>query len=832
MKTLIRCVIWLCVAGCILCVGADFWLRTISKRPQFKAYALAQVQKALGREVSADNVRASLYGLELTNFQIAEEGGFQNGVFLDISRARVYFALSHLLHFHLKVKKVELQRSRLNLIRYPDGTFNFESFSDSSAPEESETDDDGNVLLSLFTIRTIDLLNLTVSYEDQQTSQTDQAENIFLTVHRFEFDDEFPFELNTTLSYQTEQQTYTIPLTLRAVAYLNNLDFSEAYVKIIDLNLKYDSLFVQLNGEVSQWNSPVFSLNLSAKKINSLLFREWVDFPAFELPSLSFSSNGKFDTQTQTLEVGKMALSVEGASAQTMGRVSFPQLTHQAQGKLRFDFEKLITWLPDEWQQFILKQGTVNANVQVQTGRVAGDLQAKIPAGDISLNGNYQYAQNKYDVQADFQVDMDETSAYFPRTWKELNLQGDIDGSVQTNGQQVEAKLYWAEGGAFYPTAGHFSNVYATFTAQESMDFKTGSATLNLRGDLNQGPFTADISVNQTPQLIKGIVKAYSKRIALPPAPPSNLADTAEEFVTDTSLKPTDKIEWTLPPIDLVADIKIDSLDAPYLYATDVSFTSDLQGITPLLDNTHGVLKLSLGKGTILDLYRLTNANPLTKVLFLSLNIVGKVFNSLNVFSVLNGLKKGVISAVRGNKKTEETEVRMVVQPMLDENGKPVEMLVPYTEQKVKGQQHFDKFETEIKFNDGLASIRKGTFVSDMMSMRLDGTTNFNNGDVALKVHAAPGKHQVNGVMPLTVNISGTVAEPKGSMSMLGSVTSLVTQGVTKNVVSRNVHKGVKSFFRLFKKKGKEEEFLEEEMPMEETSDETETVPLNNDTPL
>ena len=171
----------------------------------------------------------------------------------------------------------------------------------------------------------------------------------------------------------------------------------------------------------------------------------------------------------------------------------------------------------------------------------------------------------------------------------------------------------------------------------------------------------------------------------------------------------------------------------------------------------------------------------------------------------------------------------MVVQPMLDENGKPVEMLVPYTEQKVKGQQHFDKFETEIKFNDGLASIRKGTVVSDMMSMRLDGTTDFNNGAVALKVHAAPGKHEVNGVMPLTVNISGTVAEPKGSMSMLSSVTSLVTQGVTKNVVSRNVHKGVKSFFRLFKKKDSTGEAEAAETDENEFSAADESAPDEND---
>lgn len=75
-----------------------------------------------------------------------------------------------------------------------------------------------------------------------------------------------------------------------------------------------------------------------------------------------------------------------------------------------------------------------------------------------------------------------------------------------------------------------------------------------------------------------------------------------------------------------------------------------------------------------------------------------------------------------------------------------------------------------------------------------------------MQVHAAPGRHEVTGVMPLTINISGTVQDPKGSMSVLSSVTSLVTQGITRNVVSRNVHKGLKGFINLFRKKDKNEE--------------------------
>jgi hypothetical protein len=211
-----------------------------------------------------------------------------------------------------------------------------------------------------------------------------------------------------------------------------------------------------------------------------------------------------------------------------------------------------------------------------------------------------------------------------------------------------------------------------------------------------------------------------------------------------------------------------------------------------------------MGKGKILDLYKLTNANAVTKVLFLSLNITGKVFNSLNVFSVLNGLGKGLVSAVTKGEKIE-TEERMVVQTMTGPDGELMEVMVPYTEQKSTGQLAYEKFETDVAFNKGVASIKKGTFVSDMMSFRLDGTTDFQSGKIAMKVHAAPGKHEVDGMLPLALNISGTISEPKGSMSMVGSVTSLVKQTVANNVVSRQVKKGVKGIFGIFKKKEEEE---------------------------
>ena len=274
--------------------------------------------------------------------------------------------------------------------------------------------------------------------------------------------------------------------------------------------------------------------------------------------------------------------------------------------------------------------------------------------------------------------------------------------------------------------------------------------------------------------------------------------------------------------MNLKAKADIDSLDAPYIWGNDIHFAADLQGLTLTLDQAHGELALETGEGEIKDLNKLTNANILTRVMFGSLSAVSKVINSLNVFAVLNGLGSGVVSAVSGK---EDKPADMVVQTVKDENGNDVQIMVPYTDQKVDGRLAFELFSTDMTFTNGEAEIKKGSFVSDLMSFNLTGDMNFKTQTLDLKVNAAPGRHYEDGIMPLTLTVGGTLEEPKGSMSMTSSVTSLVTQGVGNNFVSRSVKKTLGGFFGLFKKKDKEEEASPADTQADVTAEEETAAP-------
>ncbi len=448
-------------------------------------------------------------------------------------------------------------------------------------------------------------------------------------------------------------------------------------------------------------------------------------------------------------------------------------------------------------------------------------LGVQAPGVEITAKGGVILQDTlQYEGSAHANVILGETGRWLTALAEPYQLVGTVTGNLNATHEKMAANITLNEVGADVPYAGRLANVNGQTDVNGNLQAKTGNATAKLTGKLNANPFTVDLNATQTLQKIKAVLDVQAdelKLLALPEEPAETQTTATEQ---PAQAKP--KTAWPLPPIELVANIKFGQVDVPYFTGKDVVFTSDIDGITPDLDQAHGTLRLTTGEGIIQDIYKLTDANPLTKVLFLSLNVTGKVFNSLNVLGVLNSLGSGLVSAVSGGDKDDGKPVK--TQTILGPDGEPLEVPVVETDKQVSGEMAYDKFDTEVNFVRGLATIKEGTFVSPTMSFRLDGTADFNSGALDMTVHAAPGRHEVDGMMPLKLKIGGSVDDPQGSMQMLGSVTSLVTQTVTNNVVSRNVTKGIKGIFGLFKKKDKPEEQAETNAKTE-TDTATETIP-------
>lgn len=542
----------------------------------------------------------------------------------------------------------------------------------------------------------------------------------------------------------------------------------------------------------------------------------------------------ELDLSRATAKLNELSVSLKDASVRISGQVKNFQ---DPEGKISLVlknlssslFQRFVTDMPD----FEISKMEFSAKTKVHTAQSRAeisDVSLELPGIDVTSSATVNYGEIlTYQAKSEAEVSLKKAIAMLPAYQKEYKPTGTIHLKANATNEDLSAEVGIKKVGVFLPRAGELSALDGKVTADMQNHFKTGILAAEIKGKMNEEKFEVTTQATQTSELLDLVLNVFAKRVALPPLAEAPVNQPEPEFVEQIGLQNREPKEWPFPSANIKADVRIDSLDAPYLYGTNIVFLADLSGIKPDLKTAHGELSLRMGNGKITDLYRLTNSSPVTKVLFLSLNIVGKVFNSLNVFAVLGGIGSGVVNAVDGHQETQD-ETEMIVQTVVGENGEPVNIKVPRTQQKMNGHMVYDKFDTVVEFKDGIANVKEGQFVSDMMSFNLAGTTNFKTEEIDMTVHAAPGKHEADGMMPLTLKIGGTVSAPKGSMSLVGSVSSLLTQSVTNNFASRSVKKGVSGFVGLFKNKEEpSEEEISEEQP---TIKKEEPSLIENETPL
>lgn len=390
-------------------------------------------------------------------------------------------------------------------------------------------------------------------------------------------------------------------------------------------------------------------------------------------------------------------------------------------------------------------------------------------------------------INADFNLNL-QTLGNALELLRPYNLSGTLSGSAQGKPELLTAYLHLEEVGAQVPGAGTLANLNTDITLKETSSLQMPA----LSGRLNGDEFTISLFAEQTPQVVNVDLRASAPRLRLTS---QQISDSREQTSAAAQPQAASSPTGLGVPLNVSAELDIGALDAPFMRGKEIRFEAGLTDFTPALERTHGRLALQTGEGEIKDLNALLRANMLAKVLFGSLDVVSKVINSLDVISLLNGLGGVVSGLAQGG--ADEAHVKTVV----DENGNEVQIPVASSGKKLDGSLAFEQFGTNVQFVDGLAHMERGAFVSDLISFNAAGDMNFKNRALDMTVNAAPGRHYEGGIMPLTIDVGGTLEEPQGSLRLASSVTSMLTQSVTNNFASRTLKKGVSAFVGLFKKK-------------------------------
>lgn len=764
---------------------ADTGLRWASSSRRVKNYLVQKVSAALKRDVRLKQVRASLFGVRVSGLEVAEQGGFQQGTFLSVDKAGVRFSLIHLLHGHLKLRTVFLHGGAIRITRGADGKFNFADLSSSSVPS-AQKEPHADPFLPRITLGLLDIEQLDVFYIDAAQNRSLAVQQFMLRARRLMFTE--PFRVISKVQVRWVEGDFPLESTLAFNARLNlaDLDLEKAALDITNLIVRYRSTPAVLTGQIQNFTNPSARLALEISRLSNDTLAELApDTPEFLIPALRVEVAARAHLADSRAQISRLHLQLPGGELNATAKAAFKERAdYQAEGDFAFNLDELAALSP------------ILASTYGVTGQITGAFQA---AAD-NWNAKLSVQQVGATLPAAGRLDglSTQITAEGLKTLAVKDLSGTLNGAhfdgyltAVNRPLYVDARLELNMEKFILPpqaepapeqtqaeTAGTEQSVQApaaeavpAATQTQAEPAGTEQAALSLAPQEQATPQapqaapaqeqTALAPAQQGPQ----VQTAPAQTVLAQAAPAQEQAALAPAQQAPQANTPKAKF----PPVHLRAQIKSGPVSVPYFYAKSVDIHTRLTGITAELDKADGTAEMQIGEGEIQDIYKLTQANSVTKAMFLSLSVVSRVINSLNVVDLLSKLMPG------------------------DKEQMP--------EKKTDGKLAFESFSGALKFNKGVMEMTKGSFVSDFMSLKISGTTNFRNGVLDMQVNAAPGKHYDTGIMPITLKIGGTVDEPKGSLSMLGSAAALVTQAVGNNFASNAVKKGVGGIFGLFKKK-------------------------------
>lgn len=704
-----------------LWLNAEIILKGIVPLRPVQNFLQQKVTDLAGRPVEMKRVVLRLSGIGMEDVRLAHSSKMQETE--DLFSAKEIFIrwnLWYLLKGHIQVDSVLLDQLSARIVRYADGSFNFDGLFSSSATSEAkekEEKEEKEVWVPSISLNNFTIQDGFFSFSDEYKGEKVELSDVYVSVQDFAFDKFFPLSINADILYQNASlPLQQIEMGFTSKIHLQKMDLTWAEVWLKHGVIKHEGGVLILEGKIKNFQRPQMTLTLEGKNVN----------------------------------------------------------------------QKIADFLVPDIAEFLIKKFTLDVQASADLEKESIDISAfKFSALDsfISFLGNFSWSEAiDFAIDAETKLNLSSISQALPLL-QPYQLGGEVLAAAQATQQQAKADISLKSISAYAPIVGTLKEFNTQIVLESLQKLKIEKFT----GLLNDGSFEGDLAVDKTPEDITVVANFKAARLALP-TPKQQKESTAQKTEKQDSAV-------VFPPIHAKVNIDISSLDAPFIYGKDIHFAMDMQHITTALSKAYGKLSLHAGQGEIKDLNKLTNANAVTKVMFSSLKVVSDVINSLNVFGVLSSI---------GNNMTNTQDERagdMVVQTVLDENGNEIQIMIPHNSEKIDGRWAFEQFASDITFNEGIADIKRGSFVSDMLSFNLRGEMNFQTQNLDMQVNAAPGRHYEGGIMPLTLDIGGTMASPEGKMNLSSSVFSTVTQGVGNNFVSRSVKKIFSGIGSLFKKK-------------------------------
>lgn len=726
--------VFVCIAAAFVCliILIEASLAVASRSESVKRKIESLIAADTGSRVEIGKIRASLLGIRLKDIKLGDD---KANIF-SVGEIKISFEPFALLAGKLRVAYIEIKGFNADIVKNEDGSFNFESLfaktpdtatQDEQSASSADNDEESNRVNLPLLLRRASIKDSRIKYTDNQQNIQLEINDIFFDIRKFTLDNPFEAAFNCNIFYK--DKSYDI----------KNLGFGIS--TLVNLNaMDLDNAYLKIKLLAVKFGNTFFDLKGTISDFNN---------PRIELTS-------KLSNLSDKTFADIMALPI----------FAIPQINTDLYAKL-------------DLKNNIFTVNKLSFNALSSSFNADGRVGLENPAEDYNFNIDGSAALQPLGDAVDI------LAAYKPV--------GSVNLKAQVNPKDIiKADVLLADIGALVPQAGDLTRL----NSQIKVNGLKNISMPYLKAKLNGLPFSAKASYTEYKD--KADVKFDFKAAHL-------LFKDTPDFLykpkTDTTTVGQEagqpavmqKEESSLPPLDIKGQIKIGTLDSQYFKGDKFSFDADMQNITAKLDHAAGAIQFSMVDGQIKDLYKLADMNSLTKVMFLSLVVVSKVINSLNVLEILGNISDAVIN---GKQAPVDDSAAFAGEEPKTQQEAAADSLEPaaqthLAQRKLDGQMDFIKLTANLDFKDGINTIKQTNFVSDLLSFKIKGKNDFKKNKLDMTVNTAPGRHEDDGIMPLTLNIGGTLQEPKGSISMLGSIAQLLLQTAANNAASDLLKKGV-----------------------------------------
>ncbi|MDR0292224.1 MAG: AsmA family protein [Elusimicrobium sp.] len=441
------------------------------------------------------------------------------------------------------------------------------------------------------------------------------------------------------------------------------------------------------------------------------------------------------DFKTAYINIRSLSGTLNGASFQaSAGITNFDNPLIDLNGSFSGVSDKTLAGLASGMPAFTLPATKFAAKVQTNLQASSADVQSfslNLPKSNAggSAKINWGGKDLVYSANTNFNLFIDELAAIVPQMTAQYKATGTASGAIATtNANLAKGSVKLAQVGADYNKMATLKDFAGTLTVNSVDNIKTDT----FKGSLNDAPFTGNLAYAKTANnRYKVDLNFNLDSFTMKELPAAAQSSASSSGAASTPAKYDPKA----PVFDVKSNITVGKISAPNFTSAGSALTADISGAEPSMTQLNGLVNFDVKAGQINGLNDFLNSSKIVRVLFGAVAIAEKAFAFLNLNILAPGSAKAATDSVP-----------------------------------------FDSITGVYNFKNGVMSVDKTSFVSNLTTIQAGGTVDLTTNKLNMTINTFPGKQSAN-TTPLVMKVGGTIDNPKPSLNALATASSLLSGG-------------------------------------------------------